>query len=90
VTECQRARAGFVAQIGLRSGFPSPRTDLPYSLSLGYAKHREAIEDRSADLDLSNLPLEVSCGEALTKQFHTMHLGVESGRGLNRIIRALS
>jgi len=30
-----------------------------------YAKRREAIEDRSADLDLSNLPLE-SCGEALT------------------------
>jgi hypothetical protein len=45
---------------------PLPRTDLSYSLSPGYAKRREAIEDRSADLDLSNLPLEVSCGVALT------------------------
>jgi hypothetical protein len=45
---------GFVAQIGLRSGFPLPRKDLLYSLSIGYAKRREAIEDRSADLDLSN------------------------------------
>jgi len=33
---------------------------------MGYAKSSEAIEDCGADLDFSNLALEVSCGEALT------------------------
>ena len=57
---------GSVAQLSLRSDFPLRQADLSYGLCLGYAKSCEAIEDRGADLDLSNLALEVSCGEALT------------------------
>ena len=64
---------GFVAQIGLMSDFPLPRMDLSYGNSLRYAKSRDFIEDRGADLDLCNLPIEVSCREALTEQFHAMH-----------------
>jgi len=30
-------------------------------------------EDRGANLDLRNLPIEVSRRAALTEQFHTMH-----------------
>mgnify|MGYP000405331415 CR=1 FL=1 len=56
----------YVAQIGLSTDFVFPRTDLSYGLSMGYAKSSEAIEDCGADLDFSNLALEVSCGEALT------------------------
>jgi hypothetical protein len=36
-------RAGFVAQIGLRSYFPLNRTDLAYGLCLGDAKRCEAV-----------------------------------------------
>jgi hypothetical protein len=64
---------GFVAQIGLRPDFRFLRTDLSYGLCSGDAKRCEAIEDRGADLDLSNLPIEVSRREALTEQFHAMH-----------------
>jgi len=64
----------YVAQMGLSADFPLPRTDLSHGLSIRYAKSCEAVEDRGTDLDLSNLPLEVSCGEALTRKFHTMHL----------------
>ena len=60
------------------SDFPLPRTDLSYGNSFGYAKSCEAIEDRGADLDLRNLPIEVSRREALTEQFHTMHLGFDA------------
>lgn len=62
----KRYQKGSVAQLSLRSDFPLRQADLFYGLCLGYAKSCEAIEDRGADLDLSNLALEVSCGEALT------------------------
>jgi len=55
------------------SGFPLPRTDLSYGNSFGYAKSCERVEYRGADLDLRNLPIEVSRRKALTEQFHTMH-----------------
>ena len=57
---------GFVAQIVLSTGFPLPLTDLSYGNSFRYAKSCECVEDCGADVDLRNLPLEVSCGEALT------------------------
>jgi hypothetical protein len=66
-------RTGIVAQIRLRPDFRFLRTDLSYGLCSGDAKRCEAIEDRGADLDLSNLPIEVSRREALTEQFHAMH-----------------
>jgi len=56
----------YVAQIGLRSDRPLPQTDLTYGHSFGYAKSGEAVEDRGSDLDLSNLPIKVSSGQALT------------------------
>ncbi len=57
---------GFVAQIGLRPDFPLALTDLSYGNSFGYTKRSKAVEDRSADLDLRNLPIEVPRREALT------------------------
>jgi len=56
----------FVAQLSLSLGSPLPQADLSYGLCLGYAKSGEAVEDRGADLDLGNLPIEVSRREALT------------------------
>jgi hypothetical protein len=50
---------GFVAQIGLRLSFPFSRMDLAYGDGTWYAKSCEAVLDRSSDLDLRNLPIEV-------------------------------
>jgi len=50
-----------------------PLSDLSYSNSFGDAKRSEAVEDRGADLDLRDLPVEAPRREALTEQFHTMH-----------------
>jgi hypothetical protein len=72
------AHHGFVAQIGLRSCFPFPRTDLAYGDGTGYAKSCEAVQDRGADLDLSNLAIKVARRQALTKQFHTMHFRLDA------------
>ncbi len=65
---------GFVAQIGLGTVFPLPRTDLAYCHGMGYDKSCEAVQDRGTDLDLRNLTIEVARRKALTKQFHTTHL----------------
>jgi hypothetical protein len=64
---------GFVAQIGLSSDLPLPLTDLAYSLCFGNAKCCEAVEDGGTDLDFRDLPIEVTRGEAPTKQFDAMH-----------------
>ena len=50
---------GFVAQIGWRTFYPLPQTDLAYWLSDGYAKSSVAVEDRDTDLDLCDLPIEI-------------------------------
>ena len=68
------SQQGFVGQIGLRLCFPFPRTDLAYGDGARYAKSCEAVQDRGADLDLRNLPIEVPRREALTEEFHTLHL----------------
>jgi hypothetical protein len=68
-----RVWTGIVAQIGLRSAFPFPQMDLSYGNSFGYAKGSEAVEDRGAYLDLRDLAIKVSCGQALPEQLHTMH-----------------
>ncbi|MFT5868678.1 MAG: hypothetical protein ACI8TF_000785 [Paracoccaceae bacterium] len=60
-------KRGFVAQIGLSSDFPLPRTDLAYGLCLGDTKCSEAVEDCGSDVDLSDLTIEVTCREALTE-----------------------
>lgn len=62
-----RMQHGFVAQIGLSRCFPLPQTNLAHSHCSGYAKSGERVEDRRADLDLRDLPIEVAGGEALTK-----------------------
>tara|TARA_R110002074_G_scaffold191565_2_gene357553 strand:+ start:5316 stop:5606 length:291 start_codon:yes stop_codon:yes gene_type:complete len=64
---------GFVAQISVRPELSLPLTNLSYGLCLGYAKRCEAGEYRSTDLDLGDLPLEVSRSQALIEKFHTMH-----------------
>ncbi len=56
------------------SGLPLPQTDLSYGLCDGYAKGRVAIEHRDPDLELRNLPVEVSRHEALAEQFDAVHL----------------
>lgn len=69
-----RHQIGFVAQIGLRLVFPLPLTDLTYSPCFGDAKCCETVEDGGTDLDLGDLPIEVTRGESLTKQSDAMHL----------------
>jgi len=49
-------------------------THLTYGLSNGCSKSDVAIEHRDLDLELSNLPIEVSSHEALAKQFDAVHL----------------
>ena len=51
-------RRGFVAQMGQRTCYPLPQTDLAYWLSDGYAKISVAVEDGDTDLDLCDLPIE--------------------------------
>ena len=69
---------GFFVQIGLRSHFPLLWTDLAYGDGTRYAKSCEAIQDRGADLDLRNLSIEVARREALTEEFHTMHICLDA------------
>jgi hypothetical protein len=69
-----RNTGGFVEQICLRLCFPLPQTDLAYGHGTGYAKSCEAIYDCRTYLDLGNLAIEVTRGEALTEQFDAMHL----------------
>lgn len=54
--------------------FPFPWTHLSYGLSDGYAESGVEIEHRGPDLELSNLPVEVSGHEALAKEFDAVHL----------------
>ncbi|MDB4053754.1 hypothetical protein N9499_07490 [Octadecabacter sp.] len=58
-------KMGFVAQIGCRTFFPLPQTDLGYGLSDRYAKRSIAIERGDTDLDFRNLSVEVPCHERL-------------------------
>jgi hypothetical protein len=39
----------------------------------GYPKRCETVEDHGADLDFRDLSIEVTRGETLTEQSHTMH-----------------
>lgn len=57
----------FVAQIGVWSDFPFPRTELFYGLCDGYAERGVAIENGNSDLDLCNLTVEVPHHEALAQ-----------------------
>ena len=59
--------------------FPRPLTDSSYGLSDGYAEGRKAMQDCRADLELSNLTVEVPCAQPLAQQFQTVHLGVDAG-----------
>ncbi len=47
------------------------RTDLAYEFSDRYAKRGIAVKDGNADLDLSDLPVEVPRHERFTHQFQT-------------------
>ena len=60
-------RTGFAAQIGVKLDFPLPQTDSAYSHSSRDSKSGEAVKDRSAELDLRNLPIKVARCEALTE-----------------------
>ena len=52
--------------------------DLSYGLCDGYAKYCVAIEHGDADLDLSDLPVEVPCHERLAYQLYAMHLAFDA------------
>ena len=69
---------GSVAQIGFRSSFPFPRTDLSYGLSDGYAKSGVAVEHRDADLDFGDLPVEVSRHQGLAEKLDAVHLALDA------------
>lgn len=65
---------GFVAQKVLRPAFPYPQTHLSHGFRNGDAKRGVAVQDGSADMEFSNLTVEVACHEALPQQLHAMHL----------------
>ena len=50
--------------------------DSSHGFSDGYAERGEAVQDGHTDLELGNLTVEVPRHEALTQQFHTVHLGL--------------
>lgn len=51
-----------------------PQTGLSYGLCDGYAKSGVTIEHRDPDLELRDLPVEVSRHEALAEEFDAFHL----------------
>ena len=61
-----RDAKGFVAQTRAYVEYPLPQTDLCCGDGFRDAQYSEAIEDGSADLDLSDLPVKVARREALT------------------------
>ena len=48
--------------------------DLSYGLCDGYAKSCVAVEHGDPDMELSDLPVEVSCHEALARELDAVHL----------------
>ena len=52
---------------------PQPQTDLRHHHRRGRAESREAIEDRGAHLQLSDLAVEVTCHDPLTEKFEAAH-----------------
>lgn len=54
---------------------PFPRTDLSRDLCDGRAECGEAVQDRDPDLELCDLTVEVSGGQALPQQLDAVHLG---------------
>jgi len=59
---------GSVAQIACWPEFPLSQTDLSLGLSDGCAECGEAVQYGDPDLELRNLTVEVSGGQALTQQ----------------------
>ncbi len=54
---------------------PFPWADLWHAHRCGRTQTGETIQDRSPYLELSNLPVEVSCHDALAQQLEATHLG---------------
>ena len=63
----------------VRVGLSLSQMDVCHGLCGRYAKGGLAVEDSDTDLDLRDLPVEVLGHEALTHQFHTMHLDFDAG-----------
>ncbi len=57
---------------------PIPRTELSHDLCDGDAERGEAVQDGHTDLELGHLTVEVLRNEALTQQFHTVHLCLDA------------
>jgi hypothetical protein len=77
-------RAGFVAQIVLKSDFPIRQTNSTYSDRFGYTKSGISGEDCSAKLDIRDPAIKVSGGYARPMQFLPMH-PLTSSRCLQRL-----
>jgi hypothetical protein len=58
------------------SGLPLSRTDLSRDLCGGCAERGEAVQDGDANLNLSDLTVEVLSGQALPQQLDAVHLGL--------------
>ncbi len=58
--------------------FPLPRTDLSRDLCYGDAERSEAVQNNNTNLELNNLTVEVARHQALTRQFHAMHLSFDA------------
>ena len=54
---------------------PFPRTQLSHGFRDGYAERVVAVHDCNTDLNLCNLSVKVPRHEALSQEFHAVHLG---------------
>ena len=68
----------FVARTGYWTDCPFPRADLSCGFRDGDAESGVAVEHGDADLELGDLAIEIARHEALTQQFHAMHLRLDA------------
>ena len=73
-----RAYAALLHKSADGRSFPSPGADLSYGFRDRDAERREAVQDGDTDLKLGHLTVEVTRHEALTQQFHTVHLCLDA------------
>ena len=57
---------------------PLSRTDLSHSFRDGYTERCVAVEHGDADLEFSDLAVEVPCHEPLPQEFNAVHLRLDA------------
>ena len=62
---------------------------MSYGLRDGYAERGVAVQNGDADLEFSDLTVEVPCHEALAQQFHAVHPGLDAAPAVGSFGAAL-